>query len=107
MQTSDFSLFYITCPNQELARQISKVLLEERLIACANIIPQMESHYWWQGKLQSSNEAVLVLKSRKSLKAQIQNRIEQIHSYETPCILEIPIQSGNDPYLKWLASSLL
>ncbi len=104
--TSEFSLFYTTWPEESLARHASQTLLQEKLAACTNLLPGMESHYWWQGKLETSKECILILKTRSELKAQLINRLEGLHPYDTPCILEIAVTDGNYKYLNWLNQSL-
>lgn len=101
-------LFYIPCPDKATAEKIARILLEEKLIGCANILPGMESTYWWQGKLETSSEHILLLKTLKTSDAQkiIENRVSQLHPYDTPCILSLPVAAINAPYLSWLAQSL-
>ncbi len=89
-----------------MARHASQTLLQEKLAACTNLLPGMESHYWWQGKLETSKECILILKTRSELKAQLINRLEGLHPYDTPCILEIAVTDGNYKYLNWLNQSL-
>src|SRR4051812_47301488 len=102
----DIRLYYVTTPNVKVARSISNTLLKENLIACSNIIPKMESHYFWQGKKEVSNETILILKSSKRLTKELVKRIPELHPYKTPCILEIPVQSASEAYGLWLHSHL-
>jgi periplasmic divalent cation tolerance protein len=99
-------LFYVTCPDTETAKKISMILLEERLIACANILPGMESLYWWEGKIDSAKEVVLILKSTTIVSSRIIARVESLHPYNTPCILTLPIENGSESYIRWLKGSL-
>ena len=101
-------LFYIPCPNKESAAQIARTLLEEKLVACANIVPGMESLYWWEGKIETSSECILLLKTLKTSDAEnrIQKRVSELHLYEVPCVMTLPVLGINAPYKKWLEESL-
>lgn len=97
-------LFYIPCPDKACAEKISRTLLEEELIGCANIIPGMESMYWWEGKLETSSEHILILKVLKTSDAQdlVTKRVKELHPYDIPCIMTLPILGINPEYKKWL-----
>lgn len=101
---SEFSLFYITCPNTETAEKIGLKLLEEKLIACTNIIPGMRSQYWWQGKIETASEVVLILKGKSSHKKDIEALLKELHPYDNPCFLQLEIKNGSAEYLEWLGS---
>lgn len=100
-------LAYVTAKDKEEAQRLAKGLLENRLVACVNLFEGMTSHYWWQGKLEQSQEAVLVLKTRSDKMNQIQDWIKSNHSYECPCILFLPVSGGNPNYIQWLNSEVL
>jgi periplasmic divalent cation tolerance protein len=100
----DFLFAYITTPDVEEARRIGKALVEERLAACVNILPQMESHYWWNGKVESSREAVLIAKTRAGLRDGLLERVRDLHPADTPCIVFLPLASGDADYLDWIAA---
>ena len=102
-----FSIIYITAPNKEEAEKISRVLLEERLIACANIIDSITSLYWWKGEIQKSGEALLIAKTKESLIDQLIKRVKALHSYECPCIVSFSIAKGNPDFLKWISDETL
>lgn len=97
---------YITCKNKEEALSIGKSILEAKLAGCINIIDSMTSMYEWEGRLEISEEVILIAKTNESLFDEINLHIKKIHSYTTPCILSIPIQNGNEEYLKWLESGM-
>ena len=101
-------LFYVPCPDKDTANKIAKTLLEEKLIACTNLIPGMESMYWWQGKLETSSECILLLKTLDSSDAEfkIRKRVSELHPYETCCVMSFPHLGINDSYRKWLEDSL-
>ncbi len=77
---------FITCANAKEAQKIAQALLRKRLVACANIVPKIESHYWWKGKIAKSSEALLIIKSRKNLLKKIIKEIKALHSYELPVV---------------------
>lgn len=97
---------YITCKNKSEAKKIGKILLQERLAACMNILDNMTSIYWWEGKIQEENETVLIAKTTKKLFPKLSKKVKSIHSYKVPCILQIPIADGNKEYVKWLELNL-
>jgi periplasmic divalent cation tolerance protein len=99
----DFLFAYITASGEEEARRIGKVLVEESLAACVNILPGMESWYRWNGKLENSREAVLIAKTRAELRDSLQRRVLELHSYDCPCVVFLPVAGGNPAYLEWLA----
>lgn len=95
-----------TCSSQEEARQIARMLLERRLAACVNVIPNCQSYYHWQGKIEDSSEWLLQIKSSRALFAEVASAIGSAHSYEVPEILALPIVDGSPNYLNWLRSNL-
>ena len=97
-------LIYITCANKEETRRIAKGLIEEKLIACANIFP-MESIYWWQESIEESMEYVLIAKGMEKDFDALTSRVKNLHSYEVPCIITVPITNGNADYLSWIGQS--
>ena len=92
----------ITAKNRQEAKKIARGLLEARLIACANIMDGVESTFWWQGKIDTSKEVLLVLKTRKTLFKKILALVKSLHSYQTPEIIALPIVQGSEDYLKWV-----
>lgn len=101
-------LYYIPCPNKESAEKIAGALLNEKLIGCANIIPGMTSMYWWEGKIETSSEYILILKTLESSDAQknLENRVRELHPYSIPCLMALPVASINPEYKNWLEQSL-
>ena len=99
----EFLLVYITAASAEEAKNIGKTLVEERLAACANILPQTDSWYWWEGKLDHSGETVLIAKTRADLREAVQRRVLELHSYACPCVIFLPVAGGNPAYLDWIA----
>lgn len=104
--SSDLQLVYITTPTAEVARTLGRQLVELRLAACVNILPQMQSMYWWEGKIETSDEAVLIAKTSSSHTGALVAAVEKLHPYETPCALALSVDGGAGKYLHWLKSNL-
>lgn len=102
----EFLVYYVTCANKAEAVKIANELVESGLVACANILPEMESIYKWQGDLQSNKETVLLLKGMAFNQQKVIAQVKAIHSYTTPCIITLPIVSGEHNYLQWIKGSL-
>ena len=102
---SQFAVVFVTAPNLKIARALAKAALQKRLIACANLISEVESHYWWQGKIESGNEALLILKTTKSNLTALERLILAEHPYDTPEFLVMPLTAGTKRYLRWLSRS--
>ena len=100
-----FSLVLVTAPDLKSARKLAQAALQARLIACANLVSKIESHYRWRGKIESAVEVLLVLKTQKSKLAALEKLILAKHPYDTPEFLVLPLSQGNKKYLDWLASS--
>ena len=98
----DFCLVYTTLPDTKTAEKLARHLLSLKLVACANLLPEMKSFYEWKGKLAQDSECVLLLKTRKSLYQKVEKAIQSKHPYECPCILQLPVTSGSEAFLKWV-----
>jgi periplasmic divalent cation tolerance protein len=96
------NLVYITTRDKEEARKIGKELVESRLAACINIIDNMNSMYWWEGKVQDDSESILIAKTKESLVPELIDKVKSRHSYECPCIVSLPLLEGNKEYLEWV-----
>jgi len=98
-----FIICYITTANTDEAKRISETLIKEKLAACTNIIDNMSSFFMWKGKLENSKEVILLAKTRASLFKNIVETVKtQQPSYETPCILALPIIDGSEDFLQWV-----
>lgn len=105
-KASKFMIVLVTAPKLRVARSLAKAALESRLIACANIVPGIESHYWWQGRVTSGKELLLILKTRPACLQRLEKLILERHPYDTPEFIALPVQHGSQAYLKWLADEL-
>lgn len=100
---SDIVLLYCTAASTAEAETVAEAVVGQRLAACANIIPGMRSLYWWQGKLERGEEAVLILKTRPDLVEAATAAVKAAHSYSVPCVLPISVgEGGNADYVAWL-----
>lgn len=99
---TDYCSVYITAPDEKSAGEIAGLLVENRLAACANIIPGIRSVYRWEGKIESDNEVAIIAKTRKDLVAKLTEEVRLIHPYDCPCIVTWPIDGGHAPYLDWI-----
>lgn len=98
----DAVVVFVTTSTIDEARKIGKTLVEERLIACVNILPQVESIFYWQEKICNEKEALMIIKTKKPLIDDIIKRVKSIHSYSIPEIIALPIISGSEDYIKWV-----
>ena len=101
-----FRLVLVTAPDLKTARALAKAALTARLVACANLVPKIESHYWWQGKLESSAEVLIVFKTTRAKLVALEKLIVAKHPYDTPEFIALPLAEGNGKYLGWLAESV-
>lgn len=95
----------VTAPDLKTARRLAKAALQARLIACANLIPKVESHYWWQGKLEQGSEVLLIMKTTRTRLANLERLVLAEHPYDTPEFVVLRLDSGSKRYLDWLQTS--
>jgi len=93
---------YVTTSDQEEATEIAQILVEQRLVACANILGSTTAIYWWEGKVERGSEVALIMKTCADLLDQVTEKIKDIHSFDCPCIVALPIVGGNSNFLDWL-----
>jgi periplasmic divalent cation tolerance protein len=98
------TMIYVTAGSNDEARRIGHSLVEARLAACANILPPMTSVYWWEGAVQEDSEVAMILKTRQDLVESLIERIRELHSYDCPCVVALPITGGNPDFLQWIDS---
>ena len=96
-----------TCNSSETSSLIAETLISNKLAACVNIIKGVESVYQWQGKIEHDKEILLIIKTRESLFSQVEQTIQELHSYELPEIIAVPIKTGEKNYLNWIQSATL
>jgi len=96
-------LVYITAANLEEAKTIAKKLVEKRLVACANIIPKIESTYWWEGRICQEEEVAIFAKTKREKVEEVILETKRIHSYTVPCIIALEIVQGNLDFLNWIS----
>ncbi len=99
---TDLVVLLITTATAEEARRISEVLLAERKAACVNTVPKVSSLFWWQDKIESAEENLLIIKTKAPLLNEVVKLVIENHSYEVPGIIALPIVGGNQDYLEWI-----
>ncbi len=102
---SKFKIVLVTAPDLKTARRLARAALAARLIACANLVPKIESHYCWQGKLEQSAEVLMVIKTTQARVAALEKLIVAKHPYDTPEFVVLNLAGGTKKYLAWLAES--
>ena len=93
---------YTTYPSLVEAELAGRAIVEQRLAACVNILPQMISHYWWEGQLERGEEVVMIIKTRASLVETVRDVVKESHSYMTPAFALLPVEGGDPAYIEWL-----
>ena len=96
----------VTAPDIDTARRMASVILTERLAACANLVPGIESHYWWKGKLESSGEVLMILKTTRDALEPLERCILAAHPYQVPEFVVLPFTNGSSTYLDWLRAEV-
>jgi periplasmic divalent cation tolerance protein len=100
-----YGIVFVTAKDADEAERISRGLLARKLAACCNIVKDVRSLYWWQGKLEDAAEALLVIKTRQELFKELVEEVKSLHSYSVPEVVMFPIIEGNDDYLRWIDDS--
>jgi len=95
-------LVYTTWPTIVEAERAGRAIVEQRLAACVNILPGMISHYWWQGKVERAEETVMIIKTRAALAEAVRASVKETHSYTTPSIMVLAVESVDADYYKWI-----
>ena len=103
--TREFAVVLVTAPDLKTARRLAQAALKARLIACANLVPRIESHYRWRGKLERGNEVLLILKTTRRSLGKLERLIVREHPYDTPEFIVLPLSAGTKRYLDWLAEN--
>lgn len=97
-------LVYLTARDVRQARRIGEVLVKERLVACVNVLGPITSSYRWNGRLQRDREVALLAKTRRSLLPRLTARVKELHTYDVPCVVALPILGGYAGFLQWVAA---
>lgn len=99
-------LIYITTENKAEAERIGRILVDEHLAACVNIIDGMHSIYRWEGQLRQDTETILIAKTVQAKVTQLTERVKTLHKYDCPCVVALPVTGGNDAFLDWVAGEV-
>ena len=102
-----FAVVLVTAPNVKTARMLARTALKARLIACANLIPKIESHYWWQGKIENGSEVLMLAKTTRANLKLLEQLVLAKHPYDTPEFVVLSVAGGNERYLTWWANCCL
>src|SRR4030067_3800871 len=101
----EFMVLLITASSMEEGEKIAGSLVENRMVACVNVVPSVKSFFFWEGKPAQESEILLIAKSRRSLLDKIVEHVKKIHSYKVPEIIALPVIGGSEEYLKWVEAS--
>ena len=100
------TLLYLTCASEDEAKTIARALVDEHLVACANILGTMTSVYRWEGAVAEDEEIAMLLKTRRDMTVPVTERVKELHSYDLPSIISLPIHGGNADFIGWLNSEV-
>ena len=103
---ADHLVVFVTCPTKRIAHRLTRALLERRLVACVNILPSVESLFWWEGRIDKASEFLLLIKTRRSCFEALRQTVCRLHPYETPEVIALPIILAHRPYVEWIQQSL-
>lgn len=103
---TDALVILCTCGSQDEAQRIANCLVEDRLAACVSVVPGLQSVYRWQGKIEEAEEFLLLIKTSATGFTAVRDRITELHSYDTPEIIAVPISEASDKYLNWIHAQL-
>ncbi len=106
MENSKYIVIFSTAGNAEEASRIAEQLVSDRLVACVNIIPGIQSIYWWNNGVQTDQEVLMVMKTEKARYQDVERVIKSLHSYEVPEIISLPLENGFEGYLKWIENAV-
>ena len=103
---TDKRVVLTTCGSREEGEQIARALVEKRLAACVNVMPEVESVYQWQGKIETSREWLLLIKTTAGSVGSLRDAMHELHSYDVPEFLVLAVEDGSDAYLEWIGDSV-
>ncbi|MCU0782529.1 MAG: divalent-cation tolerance protein CutA [Verrucomicrobia bacterium] len=104
-QTKTFKIVLVTAPDMKMARRLAQAALKAKFIACANLVPKVESHYWWHGKLERGNEVLMILKATRHTLPALEELLLKLHPYDTAEFIVLPLSHGSARYLAWWGQS--
>jgi periplasmic divalent cation tolerance protein len=104
--TSDAIVVFVTAADREEAMRLAEMLVDKRLAACVQILPEMQSVYRWKGKVERQTEVLLIAKTARAKFEDLEKEVRELHSYQTPEIVAFPLTAGSSPYLEWLKTSV-
>ncbi len=104
---TDYIVVLVTASSEEEGEKIAQALVEEKLAACVNVLPAIRSIYRWKGEIASEKEVLLLAKTKGRLFERLKRRVLEIHSYEVPEIIALPVLAGFEPYLGWVSKETL
>jgi len=107
MKQKNYIVVLITAKDPEEAQKIAKALVKRRQAACINIVPAVNSHFWWKDKLEATDESLLIVKTKEALLPEVIKSVKKIHSYRLPEIIALPIIGGSRDYLEWIDSETI
>ncbi len=99
-------LVLVTCPSLPVARRLGTAVVTRRLAACVNLVPRVESVFWWNGKIDRCREVLLLIKTRRARFERLRRAVVSIHPYDVPEVIALPLIAGHRPYLRWLSSCM-
>jgi len=99
---TSYIVVLVTAKDSDEAQRIAKGLLELKAAACVNIVPAVKSFFWWEGKIDSGDEVLLIIKTKKKLFPKVIKTVKALHSYSVPEVIALPIAAGSNDYLKWV-----
>ncbi|ORX76782.1 divalent ion tolerance protein [Basidiobolus meristosporus CBS 931.73] len=102
----DIRAIFVTCPNEEIAKKLSRGLLTEKLVACINVIPKVTSMYWWDGEIEESTEVLLMMKTAADKVENVIQHVNENHPYDVPEVISIKIDDGSKEYMNWVTDSV-
>ncbi|HEY6232192.1 MAG TPA: divalent-cation tolerance protein CutA [Pyrinomonadaceae bacterium] len=105
-ESSEAIVVFMTAGSREEAERLAQALVSKRLAACVQILPEMQSVYWWQGQIENAREIPILAKTVRSKFAELERQVRSLHSYETPEIIALPITEASAPYLEWLRETV-
>ncbi|GBE36656.1 divalent-cation tolerance protein CutA [bacterium BMS3Bbin07] len=103
----EYSVVFITAPDEEEAARIARTIVEERLAGCVNIVKGIRSIYSWEGKVEDEHEVLMIVKTKRDLFNALEKRVKELHSYSVPEIISLPLVEGSEEYLSWLKHELI